>query len=102
MLARPVGAPGRRAGDVEDPRDSTPRLFIPRPHRHAGMLSGASREAAVGRRARVPCRFCGQMVDLTRMRGHLREAHQLGSAELESSFLDARRTARRAVRALRR
>jgi hypothetical protein len=62
------------------------------------MLSGASREAIGGRRARVPCRFCGQPIELSRMRSHLREAHQLGSAELETSFLEARKSARRSVR----
>ncbi|HZY92477.1 MAG TPA: hypothetical protein VFG07_06880 [Thermoplasmata archaeon] len=62
------------------------------------MLSGVSREAAGGRRARVPCRFCGQPVELARMRAHLRDQHQLGSSELESSFLEARKVARRSAR----
>jgi|GEM_PF-447809 len=66
------------------------------------MLSGGAREAAAGRRARVPCRYCGRQVELARMRAHLRDAHQLGSAELETSFLDARRAARRTQRATRR
>ncbi|HYK92665.1 MAG TPA: hypothetical protein VEY07_01310 [Thermoplasmata archaeon] len=63
------------------------------------MLSGASREAAGGRRARVPCRYCGQPIEIARMRAHLRDAHQLGSAELETSFLEARKVARRSARA---
>lgn len=66
------------------------------------MLSGASREAAVGRRARVACRFCGAMVELSGMRAHLRAVHQLGAADLETSFLEARRTARRSTRIARR
>lgn len=62
------------------------------------MLSGVSREAAGGRRARVPCRFCSVPIELSRMRAHLRQEHQLGSAELETTFLEARKTARRSIR----
>jgi hypothetical protein len=66
------------------------------------MLSGASRETAAGRRARVSCRYCGQLIELSRMRTHLRDAHQLVSSDLESSFLKARREARRSTRSIRR
>jgi hypothetical protein len=37
-------------------------------------------------------------IDLSRMRAHLRDVHRVGSAELETSFLSARKEARRAVR----
>lgn len=66
------------------------------------MLSGGSTVAAQGRRARVPCRLCGRKIELSGMRAHLREAHQMGSAELETSFLVARREARRGARTTRR
>lgn len=66
------------------------------------MQSGAAREALLTRRARVACPRCGQAVEIIRMRAHLRDAHQVGSVELESSFLSARREARRASRSARR
>ncbi len=66
------------------------------------MQSGASREAVLVRRARVSCPHCGAPIDLARMRAHLREAHQVNSADLESTFLSARREARRASRSARR
>jgi hypothetical protein len=66
------------------------------------MQSGASREAILVRRARVTCPHCGTSIDLVRMRAHLREAHQVSSAELEATLLTARREARRATRSSRR
>ncbi|MCI4361303.1 MAG: hypothetical protein L3J91_06320 [Thermoplasmata archaeon] len=61
-----------------------------------------SREALVNRRARVACPQCGQPIEFSRMRAHLREAHHVGSAELETTLLAARRQARRGGRAIRR
>ncbi|MCI4328950.1 MAG: hypothetical protein L3J86_05135 [Thermoplasmata archaeon] len=66
------------------------------------MQSGSAREALLTRRARVACPRCGVAVEIVRMRAHLREAHQVGAAELETSFLTARREARRASRSARR
>ncbi len=66
------------------------------------MLAGAPREAALGRRARAACRFCGRFIELSRMRSHLRAVHDLGSAELENLFLEARKSARRTSRAYQR
>ena len=56
------------------------------------------RDALSLRRARVACARCGMTIDLSRMRAHLRDVHRVGSAELETSFLSARKEARRAVR----
>jgi hypothetical protein len=61
-----------------------------------------SRDALVNRRARVACPHCGQTIEFARMRAHLREAHQVGSAELETTLLTARRQARRGGRGVRR
>jgi hypothetical protein len=47
------------------------------------------------RRSRVACKVCGQPIELIRMRDHLRSEHQVGSAELETMYLDARIEARR-------
>lgn len=66
------------------------------------MLTVPSREAVNGRRARVGCPKCGALIDLSRMRGHLRSDHHVGAAELEGFFLNARRDARRATRMIRR
>ena len=66
------------------------------------MLTLPSRDAVNGRRARVGCPMCGALVDLSRMRGHLRSDHKVGAAELENVFLSARRIARRATRTIRR
>ncbi len=54
------------------------------------------------RRSRLPCRVCGQSVELVRMRAHLRSAHQVNAADLESMYLDARKVARRSARSQRR
>jgi hypothetical protein len=61
-----------------------------------------SRDGLVNRRARVDCPHCGQAIEIARMRAHLREAHQVGSAELETTLLTARRQARRGSRGVRR
>ncbi|MGI0133283.1 MAG: hypothetical protein ACREDK_09415 [Thermoplasmata archaeon] len=66
------------------------------------MHSLPSREVGAGRRARVGCPKCGALVDLSRMRSHLRSDHQVGAAELENIFLSARRDARRGARTARR
>jgi len=50
------------------------------------------------RRSRVPCKVCGQPIELVRMRDHLRNGHQVGSADLETMYLDARIEVRRARR----
>jgi hypothetical protein len=55
-----------------------------------------------GRRSRATCPRCGALIDLARLRSHLRDAHQVGSAELEDRFLAARREVRRATRSARR
>jgi len=61
------------------------------------MQSSAGRDSDM-RRSRVPCKVCGQPVELVRMREHLRTEHQVGSAELETMYLDARIEARRSRR----
>ncbi|HXQ48636.1 MAG TPA: hypothetical protein VN842_02505 [Thermoplasmata archaeon] len=61
-----------------------------------------SREGLANRRGRVACPHCGQTIEFARMRAHLREAHQVGSAELETTLLAARRQARRGGRVVRR
>ncbi|MFI5417644.1 MAG: hypothetical protein ACHQ2Y_01920 [Candidatus Lutacidiplasmatales archaeon] len=62
------------------------------------MHSPFSREAQGGRRARLNCPRCGEPVELVRLRAHLREAHQVSSADLDSTFLEARREVRRGSR----
>jgi hypothetical protein len=66
------------------------------------MQSGLGRDARASRRSRVSCPKCGALVELSRMRMHLREAHQVGAAELETRILSARKDALRALRASRR
>jgi hypothetical protein len=66
------------------------------------MQSLSSRDSGGGRRVRVPCPRCGEPVELSRLRSHLRDAHQVVSADVESSFLTARRGARRSKRSVRR
>jgi len=66
------------------------------------MQPTGSREAGLMRRSRVPCPRCGERIELSRMRAHLREAHQVGSADLESAFLTVRKAARRTSRPVRR
>lgn len=66
------------------------------------MQSIGGRDAASIRRARVACPRCGARVELSRMRVHLREAHQVGSADLDANFLTARRAAQRGARPARR
>jgi hypothetical protein len=46
----------------------------------------------------VPCKVCGQPIELVRMREHLRAEHQVGAAELDSYYLSARIEARRTRR----
>jgi len=53
------------------------------------------------RRSRVVCKFCGQPIELVRMRDHLRNDHQVGSAELDGLYLNARIEARKARRSQR-
>ena len=50
------------------------------------------------RRARVPCKICGRMLDIARMRDHLKMEHQIDPAQLETLFVSARREARRSQR----
>ena len=50
------------------------------------------------RRTRLPCPHCDERVELSRMRAHLREMHQVGSSDLEGDLLAARRAGRRASR----
>ncbi|MCI4370004.1 MAG: hypothetical protein L3J81_01580 [Thermoplasmata archaeon] len=66
------------------------------------MQSTGSRDLATTRRARVPCPRCGQPIELSRLRAHLRDQHQTTSSELDATFLEARRGARRAARFVRR
>ncbi|MGA7476302.1 MAG: hypothetical protein WBW47_03675 [Thermoplasmata archaeon] len=61
------------------------------------MQSSTSRDSDL-RRSRVPCKVCGTPIDLAHMREHLRSEHQLGSAEVDTMFLDARVEARRSRR----
>ncbi len=58
-------------------------------------LSPRDREAISRRRSRLECTLCGQLLDLPRLRAHLRESHRLESARLDQVFTDARRTALR-------
>lgn len=67
-----------------------------------GMQGSAQQSAMAMRRARVPCPRCGERIELSRMRIHLREYHQVGSADLESTFLSARKAARKGSRPIRR
>ncbi|MGI0150734.1 MAG: hypothetical protein ACREC5_02220 [Thermoplasmata archaeon] len=43
----------------------------------------------------MECALCGRLVDLPRLRAHLRESHRLESAQLDQVFAVARRTALR-------
>ncbi len=45
------------------------------------------------RTLRTLCPKCDRMMELQRMREHLREVHHLESAQLEDVFLEARRDA---------
>jgi hypothetical protein len=65
------------------------------------MQPVSSRDLGV-RSSRLPCGICGESIELVRLRTHLRTAHQMTSTEVESVFLDARRTARRTARSQRR
>ena len=65
------------------------------------MQSTASGENPIRRRGRVGCPRCGRVLDMTRMRAHLREMHELGAAEVDTLLLQARREARRGMRPLR-
>lgn len=62
------------------------------------MQSGTAHDTGLVRRTRVACPRCGEPIDIGRMRAHLREVHQVGAAELEATFLTARRAARRNAR----
>ncbi len=50
------------------------------------------------RRLRVACKQCGVSIDVARLKGHLRSAHQLGSTEVEAAYLAALMDVRRARR----
>jgi hypothetical protein len=50
------------------------------------------------RRSRIACKVCGRMVDLGRLREHLRSEHQAGSTEVETLYLTARIEARKTQR----
>jgi hypothetical protein len=65
------------------------------------MLPGAPREAGRVRRSRVACPACDETIEFTRLREHLRNAHQMGSAQLETAILTARKEAIRMNRAQR-
>jgi hypothetical protein len=65
-----------------------------RKHRTATVQGAGNRDTA-SRRSRVNCHVCGEPVDLTRMKEHLRTDHQSVSAEVESLYLSARIEARR-------
>ncbi|MGA8276492.1 MAG: hypothetical protein WB789_00550 [Thermoplasmata archaeon] len=58
-------------------------------------MQGAGIRDTASRRTRVNCHVCGQPIDLTQMREHLRTDHQSASAEVESLYLSARIEARR-------
>jgi hypothetical protein len=64
------------------------------------MLSSGPRETSE-RRTRIACKVCGEPIELVRMREHLRSAHQVDSAQLETMYLDARVEARRSRRSQR-
>ncbi|HZY69975.1 MAG TPA: hypothetical protein VFF67_03230 [Thermoplasmata archaeon] len=66
------------------------------------MQSGITRESRSARRARVACPKCGAIVEFSRMRVHLRDAHHVGAAELESNILNVRKEAIRSGRGARR
>ncbi|MCI4351538.1 MAG: hypothetical protein L3K15_08525 [Thermoplasmata archaeon] len=66
------------------------------------MQSGPARDGRSARRSRVPCPKCGVLLEFSRIRMHLREAHQVGAAELETRILNARKDAIRATRGGRR
>jgi hypothetical protein len=50
------------------------------------------------RRLRVTCKHCSTSIDIARLKGHLRSAHQLGSTEVETDYLAALMDVRRARR----
>ena len=56
----------------------------------------------VPRKSRVFCSKCGQMIEIVKMRSHLRDVHQVNAQEVETGYLEARIQARRAVRSHRR
>jgi hypothetical protein len=66
------------------------------------MQATGSRETAAGRRTRVRCPRCGQPIELSRLRAHLRDQHQTTASELDANFLAARRQAQRTARFVRR
>ncbi len=65
------------------------------------MHSGVARDALLARRARIACPHCRQPVELSGLRRHLREVHQVGSVQLEAALVAARLEARRAGRSRR-
>jgi hypothetical protein len=62
------------------------------------MQSAAATDTS-SRRARTPCKFCGQPIDLARLREHLRAEHHSDSAQVEALYLSARIEARKTQRA---
>ena len=62
------------------------------------MQPGVSRDALLARRTRVLCPQCRLPIELSGLRRHLREVHQVGSAALESALVAARLEARRTGR----
>jgi len=61
------------------------------------VQSTSSRDST-SRRVRIGCKLCGQPIDLTRMREHLRLEHQADSTQVENLYLTARIEARKAQR----
>ena len=50
------------------------------------------------RRMRVTCRTCNTQIEIVRLREHLRSAHNLDSASVESAYLAAMMDLRRSRR----
>lgn len=47
------------------------------------------------RRVRVSCKHCGVLIEIARLREHLRSSHNLDSAVVESAYLAALMDVRR-------
>jgi len=50
------------------------------------------------RRLRVSCKYCGTLIEIARLREHLRTSHHLDSTTVDSSYLSALMDVRRARR----
>lgn len=62
-------------------------------------MQGSTLPDESSHRSRVACKTCGVVVELPRLREHLRSEHQADTTTVETQYLSARIEARRSQRA---